>query len=66
MEEKKSAKSLLEMNCKEAEGIIERRKNNKNSLVSQIQFSRFVRHCLDCDKCEAKAKKASLLISSED
>lgn len=63
MEEKKSAKFLFEMDCEEAEKIIEKRKNDKDSLVSQIQFGRFARHCLSCDECKTKAEKDSLLVS---
>ena len=63
MKEEKSAKFLFEMNCEEAKGIIEKRRNNKDSLVSQIQFGRFARHCLNCNKCETEARKVGLLVS---
>lgn len=65
MEEKKSAKFLFEMNCEEAKEIIEKRKNNKDSLVSQIQFGRFANHCLNCEKCETEARKIGLFVSSK-
>ena len=65
MEEKKSAKHLFEMNCEEVERIIEQRKDNKDSLISQIQFGRLANHCLNCEKCEKEAKEVGLLISSE-
>ena len=65
MKEKKTAKSLLEMNCEEAERIIEERKNNEDSLVSQIQFGRFARHCLNCKECDRKAKEVGLLVSGK-
>ena len=65
MEEKKSAKHLFEMDCKEAQEIIEERKKNKDSLISQIQFGRFARHCLNCEKCETEARKAGFFISGK-
>ena len=65
MEEKKSAKFLFEINCEEAKGIIEKRKNNKDSLISQIQFGRLARHCLNCKECNKEAKEVGLLISSK-
>ena len=65
MKEEKSAKYLFEMNCEEAKGIIEKRKNNKDSLLSQIQFGRFARHCLNCEECETEARKVGFFISSE-
>ena len=60
MEEKKSVKYLFEMSHKEA---IEQRKENKDSLLSQIQFGRFARHCLDCEECRTEAREVGLLVS---
>ena len=65
MKEEKSAKFLFEMNCGEAKGIIEKRKNNKDSSVSQTQFGRLARHCLNCEKCDKKAKEVGLLVSDK-
>ena len=65
MKEEKSAKFLFEMNCEEAKEIIEKRKNNKDSLVSQIQFGKFANHCLNCEECDKKAKEVGLLVSNK-
>ena len=63
MKEKGSAKSLLEMNCGEIEKIVRQRENDKDSLVSQIQFGKLRKHCLHCKECEEKAREIGLLIS---
>ena len=65
MEKRKSAKFLLKMSHDEAQEIIEQRKKNKDSLISQIQFGRFARHCLNCEKCETEARKAGFFISGK-
>lgn len=65
MEEEKSAKHLFEMNCEEANKITEQRKNDKDFLVSQIQFGRFANHCLNCKKCETEARKVGFFISGK-
>jgi len=65
MGKKKSAKSLLEMNCEEVKEIIRQRRNDKDSPVTQIQFDRLARHCLGCDECNKEAREAGLLISSK-
>ncbi|MEA1937130.1 MAG: hypothetical protein U9N04_03390 [Patescibacteria group bacterium] len=65
MEEKKSAKSLLEMDCVEVEEIIRRRKDDRDYPVSQIQFGRLAKHCLNCDKCRVKATKVGFLVANK-
>lgn len=65
MEKEKSAKFLFEMNHNEAQEIIEKRKSDKDFLISQIQFGRFAKHCLKCDECRVKAKEVGFLVSGK-
>ncbi len=65
MKEEKSAKHLFEMSHNEAQEIIEKRRSDKDFLVSQIQFGRFANHCLNCKECETKAREIGLLVSSK-
>lgn len=61
MEEKKSSKSLFKMSHEEAQEIIKGKKNNEDPFISQIQFSRFANHCLQCEECFEEAEKAGLI-----
>lgn len=61
MTEKKSVKNLFEMSHEEAQELIKKKSANEGFLISQIQFSRFSKHCLQCKECFQKAKEAELI-----
>lgn len=61
MEEKNTLDSLLEMECNEAQKLLEGKKNDKNYPISSPELARLLAHCNECDKCFKKAQEIGLI-----